>query len=112
MKTVIFEIKFKDRKSLMRKIEVKADSSLYGLAEAIIEAVGFQFDHCFGFFSETRKIDYYRSDEKYELFADLPDTEPTDAGSVKKTKIGSVWPEAGKEMLFLFDYGDGIAMIA
>ena len=33
--------------------------------------------------------------------------EPTDAKSVKKTKIGEVWEKLGDKMMMLFDYGDG-----
>ena len=81
--------------------------TLYGLAEKIINAFDFDFDHCFGFF-DNLKI-WAKSNECYELFKDLEKEqglEPTHCKSVKKTKIDGVFNKIGKEMLFLFDYGD------
>ena len=45
-----------------------------------------------------------RAQPKYELFADMG--EPTEAQSVKKTRVSAAFPEVGHRMLFLFDYGD------
>jgi hypothetical protein len=50
-----------------------------------------------------------RSQPKYELFADMGDSEMgmrTDAKSVKRTAIAQAFPVVGHKMLFLFDYGD------
>jgi hypothetical protein len=107
MQTHIFKIHLFYDKKIIREIEVPSNWSLYKLAEAVVGAYNFGFDHCFGFFS-TISEHYYDSAEKYELFTDLEDQgiEPTGAGSVEKTKISEVWKEAGKKMLMLFDYGD------
>jgi len=72
-----------------------------------VTAYGFDLDHCFGFYSNIDTDFYHDSKEQYELFADLDDVEPTDALSVKHTKVQQVWCERGKKMTFLFDYGDG-----
>ncbi len=108
MNTYIFEIKLKDNRKIVRKIEILRYSSLYTLAEAIIDAFDFDFDHCFGFFSDTKSRNYFKSKKKYELFADLDDIgiEPVDSESVEKNKIKDVFKKEGEEMLFLFDYGD------
>lgn len=45
--------------------------NLYKLAEAIVSAYGFDFDHAFGFFSKIVEIRYFDSEIKYELFTDL-----------------------------------------
>ncbi len=90
-----------------RDIEVTPSSNLYRLAAVIVAAYGFDLDHCFGFYSNIDSDFYHDSKEKYELFADLDDVEPTDALSVKYTKVQQVWCERGKKMIFLFDYGDG-----
>jgi len=107
MNTYIFTIKLKHQPKIIRKIEISGGLSLYKLAGAIVNAFGFNFDHCFGFFDNTAE-NYFESKKKYELFADLKDQgiEPVDSDSVKKNKIKDVFKKEGKEMLFLFDYGD------
>lgn len=107
MKTYIFKTHLFRDKKISRGIEIKENTNLYKLAEAIIGAYDFDFDHAFGFFSTVGER-YFDSKRKYELFADMEneDIEPTGAGSVKKTRIGEVWKNIGDKMLFLFDYGD------
>ena len=107
MRTHIFKTQLLRVKSIQREIEVPDDFSLYKLAEAVINAYGFDFDHAFGFFSTIGER-YFDSDKKYELFADMEDEgiEPTGAKSVKKTKVREVWKRPKDQMLFLFDYGD------
>lgn len=87
-----------------RDIEIEGTKSLSDLAEAIVGAFDFSFDHAYGFYSNL-KNPYERSGERYELFADMEDTD-SDAGSVEKTKVQQVFTAVGKKMLFLFDYGD------
>jgi len=95
---------------ITREIEVLENANLYKLAKAVIDAYGFNFDHCFGFFDKISENDYFSSRRRYELFTDLieegEDLEPTGAESVKKTKIKVVWNKVGDKMMFLFDYGD------
>jgi hypothetical protein len=86
-----------------RDIEIASGNKLYDLAEAIIRAFDFDFDHAFGFYSKLRG-NVYDSPEKYELFADMGEG---DARSVKRTRVGEALPAAGCQMTFLFDYGDG-----
>lgn len=95
---------------LYRDIEIEGDKSLYALAEAIVTAFDFDFDHPFGFYSDL-KNPYSRSGERYELFADIKDGGSDgdgdgDAGSVERTKVAKVFDKLEKKMLFLFDYGD------
>ena len=108
MKTYIFNTQLLHDKLIQREIEVPEDFSLYKLAEVIVNAYDFDFDHAFGFFSNISESRYFDSDRKYELFADMEDQgiEPTGAESVEKTKISKVWKNIGDKMLFLFDYGD------
>lgn len=90
-----------------REVAIKPSASLYSLAEAIISSFGFDFDHCFGFFSTDFKYPFYHDAKRqYDLFADIPDVEPTGAGSVEKTVINQVWQKQGDRMMMLFDYGD------
>lgn len=93
-----------------REIEVPENTSLYKLAEVIVKAYNFYFDHCFGFFSNLSEGHYFDSEKKYELFTDLieegEELEPTGAGNVKKTQVKEVWQNISDKMMFLFDYGD------
>ncbi len=108
MKTYIFKTNLLENKNIFREIEIAETASLYKLAEAIVGAYDFYFDHCFGFFSKITENDYFNSERKYELFTDVEDkdVEPTGAESVKKTKVLNVWQKPGDKMMFLFDYGD------
>ncbi len=107
MKTYIFKTKFLRAKSISRTIEVPGHFSLEDLAKAIVESYDFDLDHCYGFYSKI-KGRCYDSEEKYELFADLDDVEPTNAKSVMHTTTNQVKAFSKKKgsMLFLFDYGD------
>lgn len=98
---------FAGRQSISRDVEIRASSSLYALAEAIIiDAFGWDMDHAFGFFDDV--LNPYMSKNRYELFADMKDCDDyrSQSKSVKKTKIRDVFDAPGKKMLFLFDYGD------
>jgi hypothetical protein len=92
------------RPKLYRDIEIDSGKSLYDLAEGIVGAFDFDFDHAFGFYSKLTGH-YFDSPSKYELFADLEGGE-SDAKSVKRTKVAQAFPDVGSKMLFLFDYGD------
>ena len=100
--THIFRASLKAK--LYRQIEIESHRSLRDLAEAIIVAFDFDFDHAFGFYSKLTGP-YHQSPEQYELFADMEDTE-SDAQSVERTKVAQAFATAGKKMLFVFDYGD------
>lgn len=91
-------------RQVYREIEIAASASLYAFAEAITGAYGFNFDHAFGFYSKIGD-DYFRSPERYELFADMGEAEPG-ARSVTKSRVAQVFAADKAKMLFLFDYGD------
>jgi hypothetical protein len=84
---------------LYRDIEIPSAAMLYRLAEAIVMAFNFDFDHAFGFFSRL-KGNIYRSPTSYELFTD------TGGRSVKRTPVAEAFAATGAKMSFLFDYGD------
>jgi hypothetical protein len=95
--------------SVYRELEVDSSKSLYGLAEAIVAAFGFDFDHAFGFYSGRTERTLMSAKPKYELFADMGKDafgDESDALSVKKTRIVDAFPKVGHAMTFLFDYGD------
>ena len=84
-------------------IAISGNINLYGLAEHIIDSIGFDFDHAFGFYDNLRNP--YHSAEAYTLFADIEDADSEGQLSVNRTLIEDVF-ETGKKMIFLFDYGD------
>jgi 2-iminobutanoate/2-iminopropanoate deaminase len=103
--TLILRVALDGQKSIYRDIEIEAEKSLYALAEAIVGAFGFDFDHAFGFYTGLTPTTYARKLPKYELFSDMGEPTPG-AQSVKKTKIVQAFPALKHQMLFLFDYGD------
>jgi len=74
-----------DEPSIYLEIEVESSKTLCDLAEAIVHASGFDFDHAFGFYSSVM-----RSQPKYELVADMG--EGTSAKSVKKSRVIDAFP--------------------
>ena len=103
--TFIFRAAPAGSASIYRDIEVDPAKSLYALAEAIVAAFDFDFDHAFGFYTGLTPAKMHKAFPKYELFADSGDAAPGVLG-VKKTRVSQAFPEAGHTMLFLFDYGD------
>lgn len=103
--TLILRAALEHDKSIYRDIEIEGSKSLYKLAEAIIDAFGFDLDHAFGFYSGLTPRKMYDARPRYELFADMGEA---DAGilGVKKTKIVQAFPDVGHRLIFLFDYGD------
>jgi hypothetical protein len=102
--THIVRVALQDEPSVYREIEIGGRKTLSDLAEAIVHAFDFEFDHAFGFYSKLTGQDVMRSQPKYELFADMG--EQTDAKSVRKTRVADAFPDVGHTMLFMFDYGD------
>ncbi len=103
--TLILRVALEHEASIFREIEIEASKSLYRLAEAIVKAFDFDFDHAFGFYSGLTPTKMMRTLPKYELFADMGEADPGVLG-VKKTKVADAFPSVGHTMLFLFDYGD------
>lgn len=93
-----------------RVLAIPERLSLHDLAESLVEAFGFDFDHCFGFYDNLKS--WVDTKECYEVFKDLEEeepgsvVEPSKCKSVKRTKVNEALNEVGKRMLFLFDYGD------
>ena len=102
--TLIIRAALKGDASIYRDVEIEASKSLYKLAEAIISAFGFDFDHAFGFYGGASS-DWTRARLRYELFADMGNADPGVLG-VKKIPAAQAFPDVGHTMLFLFDYGD------
>lgn len=102
--TCIVRVSLLGEPSVSRDIEFDSAQSLYQMAEGIVGAFGFDFDHAFGFYSGRTARTLMSAKPKYELFADMG--EGSDASSVKKSRIADAFPAVGHAMTFLFDYGD------
>jgi hypothetical protein len=109
--TVVIRAKARESKRIYRDIELICDSTLEDLAFAIVEAFGWDCDHCYGFYSHLGQS-LHDSEESYELFADLAEEDGSAIEvrdgvlGVKDTAICDVFENRGKKMQFLFDYGD------
>src|SRR3954470_5781570 len=102
--THILRVSLQDEPTILREIEIASDKTLTDLAQAIVRAFDFQFDHAFGFYSALTGREVMRAQPRYEVFADM--AERDNSGSVKRTRVAEAFPEVGHTMLFLFDYGD------
>ena len=103
-----FRVRMEEKKGVVREFQIPATISLYRLAETIIDSIGWDFDHAFGFYNNLKG--YFDSTEMFELFSDMEAAEPRRNGviprGVKKTRISTAFKSPGDKMLFLFDYGD------
>ncbi len=103
-----FRVTMEEKKGIVREFQIPSTISLYRLGETIIDSVGWDFDHAFGFYNNLES--YFDSTEMFELFTDMGDPEPRRNGviprGVKRTRISSVFKNSSDKMLFLFDYGD------
>lgn len=87
------------------QILIVSSNSLSTLAQAILKAFKFNYDHPYGFYSSLHNP--FNAKEMYELFTETEDIEPTEGAlGVTYTRLSKVFTSVGKEMLFLFDYGD------
>jgi hypothetical protein len=102
--THILRVTLADDPSVHRDIEIDSGHSLYRLAEAIVRAFDFDFDHAFGFYSGKTARTLMSAHPRYELFADMDGG--SDAGSVRETPVAEAFPKPGHRLTFLFDYGD------
>lgn len=97
---------YPEDEDIARRVAVSGKKSLLHLAQVVLNAFDFDCDHCFGFYGDIHQRPGPEQSEIYEAFVDAG-VEPSSelAGSVERTKIGTVFKEVGKTMLFMFDYG-------
>ena len=102
MKVILSDWHGRVKRRPYRVLAIPEGFTLYKLAEAFVDSFGFYFDHPFGFYDNIKQ--WTKSKEGYELFADIG--EESEFKGVERTKVGKVFHEMNKKMLFLFDYGD------
>jgi hypothetical protein len=103
--THIFRVSLMGDTKVYRDLEIASSASLRAFAQAIVKSFDFDFDHAFGFYSGKTPRTLMEEQPKYELFADMDETE-TDALSVERTTVAIAFPQPRHRMTFLFDYGD------
>jgi hypothetical protein len=85
------------------EIDVAGNYTLRNLGEILVQAIGFECDHAFGFYPNIDEP--YQSDVAYTLFADLGEGQDHER-PISKTSVTEIFaPET--QMVLLFDYGDG-----
>jgi hypothetical protein len=102
-----FRFKVSLTPKIYRTIDINGNEDLYEFASTIVNAFDFDLDHAFGFYNTTSEY-YHDADESYELFIDeglQSVTGGTHCYGVAKQLIKNAF-HPGKQMLFLFDYGD------
>ena len=102
----IFDVSVNGQKvPARRRIRISSQASLYKLAQAIVDAFGFDFDHCFGFYDtlDSRR----KAKIAFEYFVDIGEgASVPGAKSVKRSKVSDAFQSVGQKLIFLFDYGD------
>ena len=97
-----FTISYEKAKATVR---LPGSAMLYDLAEALIDAVGFDLDHAFGFHSDLENPYAREMERSYTLFADHGEPSLKGDTGVANTRVDHVFDEDDL-MLFHFDYGD------
>ena len=100
MKALTFKVEHGDWSAVLM---MNSEHTLYTFADAIIHTVGFDMDHCFGFYDNLKRIT--PSKEEYTLFADVGEEASEHDTGVEQTLVATVFTPR-KKMIFLFDYGD------
>ena len=103
--TRVFHVALHGRRSIWRDVELRSEATLSALAGAALRAFDFSLDHAFGFYP-TAGRDMYRTMPRYELFFDMGEPAEDGVEGVERTEIETAFPEVGKRMVLLFDYGD------
>src|SRR4051794_7336608 len=66
--THTFRVALQDEPAIVREFEIVSSRTLVDLANAIVSAFDFEFDHAFGFYSNLTEPHARRSGTSYELF--------------------------------------------
>lgn len=86
-----------------RTLAIPGEFTLYELAESILDAFEFDFDHGFGFYNNIE--DWTTSDVRYEsstsVLAALQDSR-----DASKTNVDEAFGKPKTKLLFLYDYGE------
>ncbi len=86
----------------MRVIET---ASLLELADILLESIGFDLDHAFGFHSGLSRPHTPNQQKEFTLFADQGEAFVDHDKGVENTEVNTVFSE-DETLLFHFDYGD------
>ena len=103
---MIIRAKLHHQKRTYRDIIVSPKTSLYDFAGYVVAAFGFDFDHCFGYFSSPDIYGQGKNSRHYELFYDIGEEIDELTESVKHSTISELFKNQKDTWWMLFDYGD------
>lgn len=87
------------------KVRVLDRETLLNLADVLLDSVGFELDHAFGFHSSLKSPYDRNMEREFTAFADHGDANIDSDTGVENTDVSDVFKK-GDKMLFHFDYGD------
>ena len=87
-----------------RRILIQANQTLADLASEIVYSFGYDNDHLYRFYNKGE----YHSTEIYEMSDENGEVDYFEEGAkdVCETRISEAFPEKGKKLNFLYDFGD------
>jgi hypothetical protein len=103
---MIIRAKLNDKKNVYRDIAIDPFVNLYTLASYVVWSFGFNFDHCFGFFSSPDIFGKGKDAVNYELFFDIDEEVDDNTRSVARTIVKDIYSSKKDKWWMLFDYGD------
>lgn len=104
---MIIRAKLYHNKRTYRDIYIDPFINLYVLAENVINAFDFNFDHCFGFFPHPDVYKKCKDKVRYESFYDIgEEVHNENTQSVARTIVGDIFKNNKDKWWMLFDYGD------
>lgn len=103
---MIIRVKLQDRKTTYRDIYLDPFVNLHTVASYVIDAFGFDFDHCFGFFQSPDIHGKGKDLEHFELFYDIDQEVDEICGSVARTIASDIFTSNKQKWWMLFDYGN------
>jgi hypothetical protein len=92
----VFKVKFSERKSIWRLIEIKKSQALHDLHEAILDSFGLDSDHLYSFFMSNKFWD-----RKTEYSHPEADGKPA-----HKARLGRLDLNIKQKFAYVHDYGD------
>lgn len=87
------------------KVKVLESCTLYELASVLLQSIGFDMDHSFGFHSDLKSPYAKNMKKQFTLFADNGDKFIESDTGVETTEVREAFKK-GEKLLFHFDYGD------
>ena len=102
---MIVRAKLNEKKRIYRDISISPSNDLQTLALHVVEALGFDLDHSYGFFQSPDVFGKGMATKHYELFYDLGQGGNSNTGSTARTTVADIFKATKDKWWMLFDYG-------